>query len=257
MNVRLVLLLAPLLLLAGLVQAYFWVPKYDQQARATPSRLQTFIEGESADAKILNPALNADSQSSRIVSLVFDGLLDLDENLDLRGRLATAWETTELVYLVADEGLTFADGTAVTPQRLKSRIESAVKSGNFPRLNGLVSSVEVMGGGALVPLKLDADASSGAQPAELRLRMPPRVRLALSRVTPDLLELLAPLLGPDYGAGFDPERYLLSPASLDDRSRHALSAQLPLIEHNPVIEFHLRRNVRFHDGHPFTAEDVR
>ncbi len=257
MNVRLVLLLAPLLLLAGLVQAYFWVPKYDQQARATPSRLETFIEGESADAKILNPALNADSQSSRIVSLVFDGLLDLDENLDLRGRLATAWETTERVYLVADESLSFADGTAVTPQRLKSRIESAAKSGNFPRLKGLVNSVEAMEGGAVVPLKLEADASRDEQPAALSFRMPPRVRLTLSRVVPDVLELLEPILGRDYGAGFDPERYLLSPTSLDDGTRRALSARLPLIEHNPVIEFHLRQNVRFHDGHPFTAEDVK
>jgi ABC-type transport system substrate-binding protein len=32
---------------------------------------------------------------------------------------------------------------------------------------------------------------------------------------------------------------------------------LPPVEHNPVILFHLRPNVKFHDGHPFTADDVK
>ena len=94
MKVKLALIVTPLVLVASLVQAYFWVPKYEAQTLATPSRLETFIEGESGDAKILNPILHADSQSGRIVSLVFDGLLDLDENLKLRGRLASKWETT-------------------------------------------------------------------------------------------------------------------------------------------------------------------
>ena len=50
------------------------------------------------DAKILNPILNADTASSGIVALVFDGLLDLDENLNLRGRLATDWQVSEEAY---------------------------------------------------------------------------------------------------------------------------------------------------------------
>jgi len=29
------------------------------------------------------------------------------------------------------------------------------------------------------------------------------------------------------------------------------------IDHNPIITFYLRKNVRWHDGHPFTAEDVK
>ncbi len=252
-----VLLLAPLLLLAGLLQAFFWVPKYDQQARATPSRLETFIEGESADAKILNPVLHADSQSSRIVTLVFDGLLDLDEDLNLRGRLAQEWMTTEVVFLVVDESRTFPDGTAVTPERVKARIEHAKLSGNFPQLAATLRSVELIEAGAVVPLKLNAEDADTEQPAAPRFRIPPRVRLELSRVEPGILDLLAPVLGREYGAGFDPARFLVSPGTPDEDLRRALSAQLPVVEHNPVIEFRLRRDVRFHDGHPFTAEDVK
>ncbi|NTV34092.1 MAG: hypothetical protein HGA50_12480, partial [Deltaproteobacteria bacterium] len=32
---------------------------------------------------------------------------------------------------------------------------------------------------------------------------------------------------------------------------------LPPLEHNPIILFRLRPNVKFHDGHPFTADDVK
>ncbi len=39
MKVKLALIVTPLVLVASLVQAYFWVPKYDAQTLATPSRL--------------------------------------------------------------------------------------------------------------------------------------------------------------------------------------------------------------------------
>jgi ABC-type transport system substrate-binding protein len=48
---------------------------------------------------------------------------------------------------------------------------------------------------------------------------------------------------------------------LDAKDQEALRARaaelLPVAEHNPVIVFHLRRDVRFHDGHPFDAGDVK
>jgi ABC-type transport system substrate-binding protein len=254
MNVRRVLLLAPLLLLAGLVQAYFWVPKYDQQTRATPSRLETFIEGESADAKILNPVLHADSQSGRIVSLVFDGLLDLDEKLNLRGRLAQGWSTTEVAFVVVDESQSFPDGAPLTGEGVRERIESAIASGDFPELDAVVQDVALVEGGAVISLQLDADTDQRPSP---RIRVPPRIRLQLSRVEPEILELLAPVLGSGYAAGFDARRFLISTQAPGEALLRALNAQLPLVEHNPVIEFRLRRGVRFHDGHPFTAEDVK
>jgi len=254
MNLRLVLLLAPLLLLAVLVQAYFWVPKYDQQTRATPSRLETFIEGESADAKILNPVLHADSQSGRIVSLVFDGLLGLDENLNLRGRLAMDWETTEEVFLVVDETQTFPDGVPVSPSRLKQRVERASASGAHPELAALLRSVDIVAGGAVVPLTAEMDPSNAAP---LRFRRPPRLRLGLAQVEPEILDLLEPVIGRDYAADFEPGRFLLSPGAPGEDLLRALKTQLRAVEHNPVIKFRLRRNVRFHDGHPFTSEDVK
>ena len=37
----------------------------------------------------------------------------------------------------------------------------------------------------------------------------------------------------------------------------AAKAQLPWLEHNPVLTFTLRDDVVFHDGHAFDADDVR
>src|SRR5262245_55660201 len=100
MMLKRLLIIIPLLLIILLLQSYFWVPTYEKQTTGNPHRAQTYIEGSIADAKLLNPILNADGASSAIVSYVFEGLLDLDENLNLRGRLATDWQITENAYLL-------------------------------------------------------------------------------------------------------------------------------------------------------------
>ena len=60
----------------ALIQAYFWVPTYESQLTGNPERARKIVEASIGDAKILNPILNADSSSSKIASLVFDGLLE-------------------------------------------------------------------------------------------------------------------------------------------------------------------------------------
>jgi ABC-type transport system substrate-binding protein len=92
----------------------------------------------------------------------------------------------------------------------------------------------------------------------VRVELPARVKITLARVVPDLFDRLAPVLG----------EALLDPAGAAERvhpdgelSPEELAAQLPellpLREHNPVVTFHLRRDARFHDGHPFDAGDVK
>ena len=92
-------ILLPLLLIGVLFQSFFWVPTYDKQATVNPERLTKFIESSGGDARILNPIRHADSASNDIVSKVFDGLLDQDDQLDLRPRLAESWTQYEEAYL--------------------------------------------------------------------------------------------------------------------------------------------------------------
>ena len=126
MFVKRLLLFIPLTLVLFLLQSYFWVPTYEHQAAGNPDRLVTYIEASSGDAKILNPILNADSASSNIVSHVFEGLLDLDEDLKLRGRLATDWQITEQAYLLVNPHHRFPDGSEVTGSELFRKIHEAV-----------------------------------------------------------------------------------------------------------------------------------
>ena len=104
MSTRRFLILVPLVLSLLLVQSYFWVPTYDEQARGNPARLEEYINASIGDASVLNPILSADSASSDIENLIFEGLIDRDENLRFRGRVAQSWEVTEEAFFFVNDG---------------------------------------------------------------------------------------------------------------------------------------------------------
>ena len=202
MNVKWFLVLAPILLLGVLVQSYFWVPSYEKQTVGNPARLRTYIEGSIADAKILNPILNADAASSRITDLVFDGLLDLDENLVLRGRLAAHWTISEKAYLLARPDYILPDGTRATGKRLVEAISIALSEGTLPDLANTLNSVRLLPGHETAKnFSVTAgDAGSPLQTdvVEVALRIPDRIEFALNKVDQDLFGRLADILGSAY-----------------------------------------------------------
>lgn len=263
MLLKRLLILAPLALVALLLQSYFWVPSYETQAVGNPARLRTYIEGSIGDAKILNPILNADSASSRITGLVFDGLLDLDENLNLRGRLATDWSVTETAYLVARPDRRLADGSPATAARLIEAIADARAAGGLPGLDGTLLSMQPLPAGTRTEtLSLPAaNEPGGIVEVAVTLRVPPRVEFTLARVDQDFFDRLEPVLGGDYFDDFPYAAHVVPAESASNAQREQVAARtadlLPLAEHNPVLRFRLRRGVRFHDGHPFDAGDVK
>ena len=119
-SVRTVLILAPLLLILILLQSYLWVPTYEDQTRGNPDRLNEYITASIGDAAILNPILSSDSASSAIENLVFDRLLDRDEDLRFRGRLATSWEIYEEAFFYCNE-------TAEIPSIGKASAEEVIR----------------------------------------------------------------------------------------------------------------------------------
>ncbi len=259
------LILAPLLLLVFLLQSYFWVPTYEKQTTGNPKRLVTYVEASSGDAKILNPILNADTASSNIVGHVFEGLLDLDEHLNLRARLATDWTISETAYLLVSPSSRFPDGAEVTGARLAGRIRAALKDGALSALAGNVRSLEVLPPArtthTLSLQEPDEDGRSGPRELTVTFNTPARVAFALSRVDQDFFKRLAPVIGDRYLVHFPYERYVefheaVAP-TVKTRVFAQLSERAPVAEHNPVIVFHLRPGVRFHDGHALTATDVK
>jgi ABC-type transport system substrate-binding protein len=248
------LIAAPLLLTALLLQSFFWVPTYERQTRGNPGRLTRFIDATSGDASFLNPVLSADSTSSGLSSLIFDGLLDLDEHLALRPKLAERWEVTERAFLAVRPEARLPDGAPATAATLRARVEAALGA-DATAVRVLPAEDRSERHEVLLP---GEDGAPRAAPVELRLRVPERVALELPRVLSDLDQRLAPVLGPRYLAEFAPERHAeLPPGPAGDALRKQLGELLPALEHNPVLTFHLREGVRFHDGHVLDASDVR
>lgn len=253
MKLKLFLLVAPLLLILGMLQAYFWVPTYDKQTRGNPERLEKFIYASIGDAKILNPALNADSASSTITDLVFEGLLDMDENLNLRPRLATDWQISETAYLNFQ--------TTAAWQTVDELLE-ALKAfaAKTPIIHDNLIDMQVL---TAKTVHTQLQLKSGEEPltVELQVALPERIQFNLKQVDQDFFTHLQALVGEDYA---DTQTWLddlVVPDHLTTQQTSELFKQLkqnyPTFEHNPVLLFNLRKGVYFHDGHEFDAGDVK
>ena len=118
-----ILILAPLLLVAIWLQSFFGVPTYEEQTRGSKDRITRFITASIGDARLLNPVLSADGASSQITGLVFDSLLDLDENLALRPNLAESWELSEVAYVVARPEIRLPGGAIAAGEALRAAVE--------------------------------------------------------------------------------------------------------------------------------------
>lgn len=254
MRLKRFLIGAPIVLVLVLAQSYFWAPTYESQTKGNPDRVVKFIEASIGDAKILNPILHADTSSGRIAGLVFEGLLDLDEDLNLRGRLATDWSITEVAYLTVNDSATFPDGAPVTLAALQTRVQAAIARDAV--LRDLVVRIE-----PLAPERRTEILSiPGKTPrtTTAHINLPVRLRFELKRVDQDFFKRLAPVLGPDYEQRSPRRRWVrLSPQEARKPLERQLIELAPVFEHNPIIVFKLRRGVRFHDGHEFDAGDVK
>jgi ABC-type transport system substrate-binding protein len=268
MTIRRLLLFAPLALAIILLQSYLWVPTYEQETRGNPARLNEFLTASIGDASILNPVLSSDSASADIEGLVFEGLLDRDQNLRLRGRLATSWEIFEEAYFYVNDTVQVPGLEKATEEEVLRYLNRA-KAGDLPVDSKLRASLDNIREIAAIPPKdfLIAPPVKGKETETLRIhvRAPARVKLTLKEVDQALFENLTRILGERYFSSFPSEKYAsLEPyenAAQNEERLKRLTAQakeiLPATEHNPVIVFHLRPNVKFHDGHVFDADDVK
>lgn len=270
LTTRRILILAPLLVSLFLLQSYFWVPTYEQQARGNPERLQEYITASIGDASILNPILSADSASSAIESMVFEGLIDRDENLNFRGRLATSWAIYEEAFFYVNEAVDIPGLGKAGPEEIHQILLKA-KTGDVPLDDKIRLSIDNIREITVIPPEdfVVSRREPGPNGREIRfsVRAPSRIKLTLERVDQDLFDTLPFILGKDYFGSFPSKEFLSildggEPYRISEEekdkliSRHAWEI-LPATEHNPVILFHLRPGVHFHDGKVFDAEDVK
>jgi ABC-type transport system substrate-binding protein len=241
------------------------VPTYEQQTRGNPGRLNEYITASIGDASILNPILSADSASSDIQSLVFEGLIDRDEELHFRGRLATSWEIYEEAFFYANEGASIPGVGTAEAEELVALFQEAM-AGNFPVNPEVKASLDNIRNISVVPARdflvtkyeNKGQEDKESEEVKIRVRAPARIKLVLNRVDQDLFQNLSHFLRKDYFGSFNGQAYI---GVDDERWQEKLAAYaeeiLPATEHNPIVVFRLRPGVKFHDGHVLDANDVK
>ena len=265
MSTRKILIAAPIIVILFLLQSYFWIPTYEQQTKGNPKRLNEFISASIGDASILNPILSADSASSDICSLVFGGLIDRDENLRFRGRLATSWEIYEEAFFYANDSAHIPGIGKITAQELEEILTQAKKN-SMSLDSKLKASLENIKEIRLIPprefslTKQENNQKSNKKEKEIKIHLmaPARIKLTLNEIDQDIFQNLKGLLGMDYFSSFYGEKYLSTDPPVPKEKLVAYAKEfLPAIEHNPILIFQLRPKVRFHDSHIFDAYDVK
>ena len=265
MTIRKVLIFTPILVILFLLQSYFWVPTYEQQSRANPERLNEYITASIGDASILNPILSADSASSDIGSMVFEGLIDRDEELRFRGRLATSWDIYEEAFFYVNEDAHIPNVGKAGAKGIVELLKKA-KARGLPTSVGVRASLDNIREISVIPAREfsvtrhEKRTKADHEETEVKIRVtaPDRIKLVLRGVDQDLFQNLSSILGKDYFSSFNGEDYVSFDQDVGQIKRAQYAKEiLPSTEHNPIVVFKLRPNVKFHDGHIFDANDVR
>jgi len=265
MTTRRFLIFAPVLLTLFLLQSYFWVPTYDQQTRGNPARLSEYITASIGDASLLNPILSVDSASSSIADMVFEGLIDRDEQLRFRGRLATSWKIYEEAFFYVNQSAPVPGLGTVGPQELAAFLKAAKEKGysKIPELRDSLDhivEISILPSRNFTVIRQQKDPAAKKKKININISVtaPARIKLVLDRVDQDLFQNLAHLLGKDYFESFHAEKFLSADPRLAKKKLASYANELlPAFEHNPILLFNLRSGVKFHDGHLFDAHDVK
>lgn len=266
MLIKRFLILLPVCLVLFLIQSFYWVPSYDKQAVGNPDRLIRYIQSSIGDAQILNPILSTDSASSSIDDLVFDGLIALDDKLNYRPRLATDWTQYEEAYLAVNTAYKL-NGRIVGDADSWLRLIRESLSSNKDWIAN-VKDVEVVPAqevrATLKTPQMDADGKPVKENGRPKIReiayvlqQPPRLKFTLNRIDQDFFNPIIGLVGKDYISSFPLAQFIKAQNGDEGKVLEKHVAEiLPVIEHNPIIIFNLRKDVHFHDGHVFDADDV-
>ncbi|MCG6973900.1 MAG: ABC transporter substrate-binding protein [Desulfobacterales bacterium] len=264
MTVKRFFIFAPILLIIVLLQSYFWEPTYEEQTKGNPARLTEYITGSIGDASLLNPVIASDSASGDINGLVFEGLIDYNKDLRFRGRVAKSWEISEQAFFYVNPSARIPEWGIVDAASLATRIKHAQKS-PIPSDPNLTASLKRITNISVIPprtytVEKSIKKSGGGQPKTIRFQVtaPARIKLVLNQVDQHLFQNLAHLLGKNYFESFRGRNYLTCDARLTAKQWAAFAKELiPATEHNPILLFHLRPGVKFQDGYPVSAEDVK
>lgn len=99
-----------------------------------------------ADPKTLDPQKSIDTMSNKSIALIYDTLVYLDENLNLKPNLAESWERLDECNIVfhLKKGVKFHNGEEMTADDVKFTLERAATSPQTLYLFNCISKVTVL-----------------------------------------------------------------------------------------------------------------
>ena len=202
------LILTPVGIIVFLLQSLYWAPTYDRQSQTNPNRLLQFIQSSIGDAEILNPILSADSASSSINDLIFDGLIDLDDKLNYRPRLAKNWIEYEEAFLALDfdfefNGIKMNSGNVWKTYILDKLQGNTSWFKNIEKIEILKSEIS-SGEIAIKP----EDKSSSSSKVPYSLTIPYRLKFTLKKVDQDFFKTIFGTIGETYQTDFPYEKFI-------------------------------------------------
>lgn len=289
MRIRRLLFALPILVATAFLVA-FLVARGNFQRK-----INQLVVSSIGDAEKLNPVLYTDASSGFVAGLIFNGLVKYDEDQQsLIGELAERWTVaqTTRVHLNPAAGLS-GDGAA---RRLLAHLgkdgmaRHRVRSVEAEGARTLLIKLATAGKAVEKPLRAALPKGAFMPLTLLTIRVDTKVKMPEGRTLSSgmLSERLArslkdkPLSGGELLES-DPEHSgrlmlkVLGPVEpllgrvqdvIGDLTKEAgrpkeepvssvIKQESLLADHQPVITFYLRSGVRWHDGEPFTAEDVK
>ncbi len=118
----------PILLVLAAVAAglWFWVGR---DTNTTDARLTPIVLPMRTFALNLDPSTMADIDSRKVGTLIYTGLVAVDQNGTVRPRVARSWRRLDpnTMEFTLASGITFPDGTPVTAQRVGASLCAAMQ----------------------------------------------------------------------------------------------------------------------------------
>ncbi len=257
---RLLIIGLPLLLIGLLAASFFSV-------RVSPPKEENMMVTASiGEPKMLNPIQAADASASEVMNYVFDGLLTLDENLEVTGRLAESWMLTQTTtaFYVNEKAAADALGRIEASRELWSgwKLLRAEVTGAELRLFFSEPGADI--GKDVLALAPDSppekifhtrvNLKSSARESWVHFLEQSRMKDRVKRIWYDYnsaFELT--YIDPDGEFGQELKNYYSANRDLEPELAEQDAAEY-LDE--PELVFKLRRDVQWHDGAPFTSKDV-
>ena len=256
-----------------------------------PKKLNQLVSATAGEAKTLNPILSTTTADSEVTSLVFNGLIDLDENLQMVGDLAENWTLRQTTYLYFRTGA--AAASALSRIAAHKADWKRIGLGKI-KLDGRAVRLDITKPGAAyrerlfkwfdaetlcpvaflrIALQKDRNFADGTkvsgEAAIKRIEKALKTRPALDEQViyywRDTSLSFQMLVAGDPKPVVERVNAVLPPPTLTAQEKKEKTAPDPpcrLAESfpardEPEITFHLRKGVRWHDGKPFTSADVR